>query len=83
MLKMILNIRGKIMKMSATDKGMWLLVVVGALNWGLVGFFKYNLVDKVFGAGSSGARVVYCVVGLAAVYSVYKMMAMMSDGKSA
>jgi len=45
-----------------------LLVIIGGLNWGLVGFFDYNLVDGLFGEGSGGARVVYAVVGLAALW---------------
>ncbi len=44
------------------------LVVIGGINWGLVGFFDYNLVDSIFGAGSTLARVVYAVVGLAALW---------------
>jgi uncharacterized membrane protein YuzA (DUF378 family) len=46
------------------------LIIVGGLNWGLVGFFDYNLVDMIFGAGSTAARVVYSLVGVAAVYKV-------------
>jgi uncharacterized membrane protein YuzA (DUF378 family) len=44
------------------------LVVIGGINWGLVGFFDYNLVDSIFGVGSVLARVVYAVVGLAALW---------------
>jgi uncharacterized membrane protein YuzA (DUF378 family) len=66
------------MEMNATDKTAYVLAVIGGLNWGLVGFFKYNLVDKIFGAGSSGARVVYAIVGLAALYMLYTMLMMMS-----
>jgi len=44
------------------------LLVVGGLNWGLVGFFNFDLVAAIFGAGSPLARVVYSLVGLAAVY---------------
>ncbi len=46
------------------------LVLVGALNWGLVGAFKFNLVEKLLGAGSMAERVVYVLVGLAAVMIV-------------
>lgn len=46
------------------------LILIGALNWGLVGFFDYNLVDALFGHGSVVARVVYDLVGLAAVYKI-------------
>jgi uncharacterized membrane protein YuzA (DUF378 family) len=44
------------------------LIVIGGINWGLVGFFDYNLVDSLFGEGSGLARVIYALVGLAAVY---------------
>jgi uncharacterized membrane protein YuzA (DUF378 family) len=43
------------------------LVIVGGLNWGLVGAFNFNLVDTIFGAGSVLSRVVYVVVGLSAL----------------
>lgn len=46
------------------------LLIVGGLNWGLVGAFDYNLVDSLFGEGSALARVVYVLVGLAAVWKV-------------
>lgn len=46
------------------------LVLVGALNWGLVGFFDYNLVDSIFGEGSTVARVVYALVGVAALWKI-------------
>ena len=44
------------------------LTVIGGINWGLVGFFDYNLVDSIFGAGSVLARVIYVVVGLASLW---------------
>jgi uncharacterized membrane protein YuzA (DUF378 family) len=46
------------------------LILIGGLNWGLVGFFDYNLVDAVFGEGSGVARVVYALVGVAALYKI-------------
>lgn len=46
------------------------LIIIGGLNWGLVGFFDYNLVDAVFGDGSMAARVVYSLVGVAALYKL-------------
>lgn len=70
------------MKMNPFDKLSWLLVTVGALNWGSVGFFDYNAVDRIFGAGSTGARVVYDIVGLAAVWSLWGMLTMMSSANS-
>jgi uncharacterized membrane protein YuzA (DUF378 family) len=44
------------------------LVVVGGLNWGLVGLLKLDLVAYVLGAGSLLANAVYVLVGVSAVY---------------
>lgn len=44
------------------------LVVIGALNWGLVGVFDFNLVTFIFGDGSVFTKIVYVLVGLGAVY---------------
>jgi len=53
----------------------WVLVVIGALNWGLVGFFNFNLVAAIFGAGSMLSSIVYSLVGLSAVVLViYKIL---------
>lgn len=45
-----------------------ILVIVGGLNWGLVGAFDFNLVDTIFGEASALSRIVYVLVGLAAVF---------------
>ena len=71
------------MKMNALDKVVYLLLVVGGLNWGLVGVFQWNLVDKLFGVDSGLSRVVYALVGLAAVYGVYSVVSMLSKGDDA
>ena len=49
-----------------------LLMVIGALNWGLIGFFNWNLVDAIFGGGaaeqtSAFSRIIYALVGIAAL----------------
>jgi hypothetical protein len=46
------------------------LVIIGGLNWGLVGFFDWNLVDAIFGEGSALSRIIYAIVGLAALYMI-------------
>ena len=46
------------------------LVIVGALNWLLVGLFQFNLVDTLFGEGSVLSRIIYVLVGLAGLYSI-------------
>ena len=44
------------------------LVVVGALNWGLVGLFKFDLVATLLGDSTAGARMIYLLVGLAGIF---------------
>ncbi len=44
------------------------LLVIGGINWGLVGAFNYNLVTSLLGDGSTMTRVVYALVGLCALY---------------
>jgi uncharacterized membrane protein YuzA (DUF378 family) len=60
--------------MNALDTLAYLLVVIGGINWGLVGFFDYNLVDEIFGVGSGWSRTIYALVGLSAVYLLYTFM---------
>ena len=47
------------------------LVIVGGLNWGLVGLFQFDLVDALLGWLPIAARVVYTLVGAAAAYMIY------------
>ncbi len=65
------------MKMNMLDKTVYALLVVGGLNWALVGFFNYNLVDKVF--STDVARIIYSVVGLAALYGTFTIIRMKSQ----
>ncbi|HOK43426.1 MAG TPA: DUF378 domain-containing protein [Thermoclostridium caenicola] len=52
------------------DRIALLLVIIGALNWLLVGLFQYDLVAAIFGTGSLGSRIVYSLVGVAGLYSI-------------
>jgi uncharacterized membrane protein YuzA (DUF378 family) len=56
------------MKMTALDWLAFVLVIVGALNWGLVGLFGFDLVAAIFGSMSVVSRIVYDLVGLGAIY---------------
>ena len=47
-----------------------ILVIVGALNWGLVGLFAFNLVAAIFGEMTIASRIIYILVGIAAVYVI-------------
>ena len=46
-----------------------LLVIICALNWGLVGAFEFNLVSTIFGSMSFISRIIYVLVGLSAIYA--------------
>ncbi len=48
-----------------------ILVIVGGLNWGLVGFFNFDLVATIFGDMTVVSRVVYSLVGLSALYMLF------------
>lgn len=61
------------MKMSQMDWLAWVFVVVGALNWGFVGVFNFNLVEMIFGVGTL-SMLVYVLVGLSGLYMLYGAM---------
>ena len=46
------------------------LVIIGALNWLLVGLIDFNLVDTLFGAGSILSRIIYILVGISGIWSL-------------
>jgi uncharacterized protein len=46
------------------------LMIVGSLNWGLIGVANFDLVAAIFGPGSIPSRIVYGLVGLAGIYGV-------------
>jgi len=50
------------------------LVVIGAINWGLVGVFKFNLVTLIFGSWPMLVTLVYALIGLAGVWGAYAML---------
>lgn len=52
-----------------------ILLIVGGLNWGLVGLFQFDLVAAIFGPMSALARIVYTVVGIAALYRLVVLLA--------
>lgn len=58
-------------KLSALDWIALILIVIGGLNWGLVGAFSFDLVAAIFGDMSVIARIVYILVGLSALYTIF------------
>lgn len=59
-----------------------LLVIIGAINWGLIGLLDFDLVAALFGAGSALARLVYIVVGVSGVYQLVPFFAAMSADRT-
>ena len=47
-----------------------ILVIIGSINWGLIGFFKFDLVAFLFGDMTWISRIVYAIVGLCGLYSI-------------
>ena len=47
-----------------------ILLVIGGLNWGLVGLFRFDLIAAIFGEMSALSRIIYVLVGLAAIYKI-------------
>jgi uncharacterized membrane protein YuzA (DUF378 family) len=58
------------------------LLIVGGINWGLVGFFGFDLVAAIFGPMSVLSRIVYALVGLSALYSIYSCIKLSSGTKT-
>lgn len=56
--------------MKIIDKIALVLVIIGAINWGLVGFFEFNLVDAIFGELSIFTRIIYVLVGIAGLWAI-------------
>lgn len=67
-------------KMSVLDWICAILIIIGGLNWGLIGFFNFNLISLIFGDMSIITRIIYALVGLAALYTIY---ALIKSNKSA
>lgn len=45
-------------------------VIIGAVNWGLIGFFSFDLVSALFGTMSALTRIIYAVVGICGLYAI-------------
>lgn len=56
--------------MSTIQRIALLLSIIGAINWGLIGFFQFNLVASLFGTDSLISRIIYCLVGIAGLINI-------------
>lgn len=56
--------------MKIIDKIALILVIVGAINWGLIGIFNFNLVEMIFGNMTMLARIIYALVGISGLWAI-------------
>ena len=56
--------------MKEIDYIVLVLVIIGAINWGLVGFFGLDLVAFLFGSMSVLSRIIYAVIGICGLYAI-------------
>jgi len=66
-------------RMGAVDWLAMVLMIIGGINWGLVGLMNIDLVATIFGDMTTASRVVYALVGLSALYSIYTLSKMAGD----
>ncbi len=56
--------------MKTIDTIALILIIIGAINWGLVGIFNFNLVDAIFGVMSVISRIIYILVGISGLWAI-------------
>ncbi len=65
------------------DKISLILTIIGALNWGLVGLFRFDLVAWLFGgSGSIIARIIYTVIALAGIWCITLLFGEIEDSRA-
>ena len=74
------------MNINVLAKVLITIAIIGALNWGLIGFFNFNLVDAIFGGGareetSGFSRLIYAIVGLAGLASLVLLPKLREEGR--
>ena len=56
--------------MKVIDTIVLILIIIGAINWGLLGFFQFDLVAAIFGEMSTFSRIIYDIIGICGLYSI-------------
>ena len=56
--------------MQTLQKVALVITIIGAVNWGLIGIFDFNLVDAIFGVGSALSRLIYALVGITGLINI-------------
>lgn len=63
-------------KFNGLDWAAWMFLVIGALNWGLVGAFKIDFLLTVLGTNPMLLTTMYLLIGVAGLYTLYRMLTM-------
>lgn len=56
--------------MKVIDTIALIIIIIGAINWGLIGIFNFNLVDTIFGTMSVISRIIYTLVGISGLWGI-------------
>ena len=56
--------------MKIIDRIALVLVIIGAINWGLIGFFNFNLVEMIFGNMTIISTIIYALVGISGLWAI-------------
>ncbi len=65
--------------MKALDYTVLTIILIGAINWGLIGFFDFDLVSAIFGQMSMLTRIIYGLVGIGGLYAISYYGRMQTD----
>lgn len=69
--------------MKALNLATLILVIVGGINWGLIGLANFDLVAAIFGPGTGLSRIVYSLVGLSALWQIMPLVKAFRIGEPA
>lgn len=70
---MFLLITNNMKNLNVVDWVFLVLLIIGGINWGLIGFLNFDLVSSVFGDMTTISRGIYAIVGISALYSIYTL----------
>ena len=56
--------------METLQKSALVITIIGAINWGLIGLFDFNLVEMIFGTGSLLSQIIYILVGITGLINI-------------
>lgn len=70
-------------KFKVIDKVSFVLIIIGAINWGLIGLFNFNIVGSIFGTPADFiGRLIYILIGIAGIDMLLLIMKMKKVSKS-